>query len=308
MTTTLPQPTPLLLARRAQPGAHPLPRSLSPSRVSTAAQCHRLYGWKYFDREREPKSADSATGALLHVVLEALFDLEPSQRTPEAAEGVVGAAWGRLLAAEPDYADRVDDLGALFAEVSDRLKVYFALEDPTVLADSRSEVPVDITFDGMPLVGAIDRIDFRPGDKAERITDYKAGKPPRPDYADSRLDQVKMYALARWVTTGRIPALVRLMYLGGDPRTSASARIVEWVPTEDGLRTVASRLRWAWEQINTLHRSGDRTPAPQTLCSWCPFLDRCPEGQQMAAERENRRQARLNATTTTATAASVTIT
>lgn len=300
-TATLPahigSPTPLLMRNRlsaSQPHRTTRnrprtgPRALSASRISIARQCHRLYGFRYLDHVEEAKSASSARGALLHKVLEDLFTWEPQARTLTAATDHIRVAWGAVIEAEPEYLVHCGDdaqVETMVGEVTALLAVYFSVEDPTVLTDTLQEVPFEVTHGGVPLVGVVDRIDVHPGTGAERITDYKAGRPPAERFVADRLFQVKMYGLARYVQTGRLPALVRVMFLGGDSDIDPDRRVLEWIPTEAGLRIVAQRLGWAWNEVSALHREGgDRSPHQQTLCTWCPFLNLCPEGQQAAAD------------------------
>lgn len=296
-TATLPAPSPALMARRVRPLEHRPPRSLSAARMSVVQQCHRLYGFRYLDHLDEVKSPESARGALLHKALEIMFSWPAAQRTLDAVVEHLVRAWEALVADEPEYLEHYPsgtvERREMFAEVEARLATYFGVEDPTVLLNTLQEIPFDVVHDGVPLIGVIDRIDVHPSTGAERITDYKAGRPPSPRHAEDRLVQVKVYALARYIQTGRLPALVRIMFLGGDGHDAAQ-RIVEWVPTMSGLRILAARLNWAWATVNAVHRDNDRTPTPQTLCAWCPFAERCPEGQEAAeaywkarAEREN---------------------
>lgn len=292
MTVLAPSPM-MMPARRTatlQASAEPFqpPSTLSPTRISLATQCPRAYSFRYLDRIRGQKFIANARGTVMHCVLQDLFDLPPQQRTEEAAVALIPAAWEKVVAEEPEYLDAQDctedGLAEMLASVETLLATYFTVEDPTVLLNTEQEVPFEVTREGVPLVGTIDRIDKHPISGRERISDYKSGKPPAEHAAADRLFQVKMYALARFAQTGQMPAVARLIFLGGDADIDLSLRIVEWEVTEAGLRVVAQRVGWAWEQVVAIHRSKNRQPRTQVLCTWCPFLALCPEGQQAAEE------------------------
>src|SRR6476660_9800389 len=72
--------------------AHMVP-ALSPSRASDFKQCPLLYRFRAVDKLPSPPSPAAARGTLVHAVLERLFDLPATERTPEAARSLLGPQW-----------------------------------------------------------------------------------------------------------------------------------------------------------------------------------------------------------------------
>src|ERR1700678_1408600 len=81
--------------------ARPRGPALSPSRAADFMTCPLLYRFRVIDRLPEAPSPAAARGTLVHAVLERLFDEPASDRTPQAARGLLPAQWDRLLAEEP---------------------------------------------------------------------------------------------------------------------------------------------------------------------------------------------------------------
>src|SRR4029079_15480204 len=86
------------------------------------------------DRLPEEPSADALRGTLVHKVLEDLFDLPASSRTPEEARDLLVPTWDTLLEAEPELSELFTGEGADVAEWLPSCRVvldrYFTLEDP----------------------------------------------------------------------------------------------------------------------------------------------------------------------------------
>src|SRR5215207_6174495 len=79
----------------------PVVGSLSPSRASDFKTCPLLYRFRSIDRLPQRPTQAATRGTLVHAVLERLFDLDPGQRTLQAASALVEPEWERLLEAEP---------------------------------------------------------------------------------------------------------------------------------------------------------------------------------------------------------------
>jgi len=73
--------------------------SLSPSRAGDFMTCPLLYRFRTIDRLPEPSSPDAVRGTVVHKVLEDLFDLPATERTPSRAADLLPAmAWTAGLA------------------------------------------------------------------------------------------------------------------------------------------------------------------------------------------------------------------
>ena len=156
-------------------------------------------------------------GSVVHKVLEDLFDLPALERTHDRASLMLGPAWERLLAEEPELAEMFaggadaagptgpSDLASWLDQCRDLLERYFALEDPQRLEPAEREVHVVTTLDsGLTIHGYIDRLDLAPSGEL-RIVDYKTGASPGEWFEAKALFQMKFYALVVWRTRGRHP-------------------------------------------------------------------------------------------------------
>jgi len=251
----------------------PAPPGLSPSRANDFAQCPLLYRFRTIDRLPEPVSRAATLGTLVHGVLEKLFDLPAPQRTPQASRDLLAPTWDQLVAQRPELAELVDDSSKrhqFFDDARARLGTYFVLENPVRLEPAAREERFDVALeDGPHLRGIVDRLDVAL-DGAIRVIDYKSGATPRLGYGEQAEFQMRFYALLIERVRGRIPALMRLLYLrdGG---------VKELRPSQADLASVEEEIRSRWAHIESCARDGDFPARPTKLCSWCAFQDYCPE-------------------------------
>jgi putative RecB family exonuclease len=259
----------------AAPGETEAPRgpALSPSRAADFMTCPLLYRFRVIDKLPEPPSTATARGTLVHAVLERLFDLPATERTPEAARALVDPEWERLAGAEPDLAALFGDdaeLAEWLASATAILDAYFTLEDPRRLEPAERESYVETTLDsGLRLRGYIDRLDVAPSGDI-RIVDYKTGRAPREAYEASALFQMKFYALVIWRLRGQVPRLLQLMYL-------AEGEVLRYAPDASDLLATERKVAALWQAIERARVSGDWRPRPSKLCDWCNHKALCPE-------------------------------
>jgi putative RecB family exonuclease len=237
-------------------------------------RCPLLYRYRTIDRLAEPPSAAAMRGRLVHLVLEALFDLPRADRSPQAAQDLVEPAYERLM----DDDARLDQLfadgrltpEAFIGEARDLVNAYFDLEDPTRLIPEARELLVEAQLDGGPtLRGYIDRLEVAPGSGLIRIADYKTGKSPAPRFQAETMFQLRFYALILWLTRGQIPAQVLLLYLGNRDKITAA-------PTSGDLERTRLRIETIWREIQRMVAAGDFPPVKGPLCGWCSFQAQCP--------------------------------
>jgi putative RecB family exonuclease len=249
--------------------------SLSPSRASDFKTCPLLYRFRTIDRLPERKSSAAVRGTLVHAVLEKLYDLPAAERSPAAAQALIGPAWAELRE-EPGIAElfaaeagEAGSLEAWLASAGRLVENYFALEDPTRIQPDGREQLVEVTLpDGLLLRGFVDRIDVAPNG-AIRVVDYKTGAIPREAFEAKALFQMKFYALVLWRTRGTVASQLKLMYLGdGDTLTYA--------PEEDELVRFERTLQAIWSAIERAVATGDFRPNKSRLCDWCDHQALCP--------------------------------
>ncbi|WP_345646078.1 RecB family exonuclease [Streptomyces tremellae] len=252
------------------------PVSLSPSRANDFMQCPLLYRFRVIDKLPEKPSEAATRGTLVHAVLERLFDAPAVERTAPRAKAMVPHQWDRLRAARPELTELFADdaagerLARWLGEAESLVERWFELEDPTRLEPAEREMFVETELDsGLRLRGVIDRVDVAPTGEV-RIVDYKTGKAPRPQYAESAHFQMAFYALVVSRLKGVVPRRLQLVYLG-------SGDVLTYDPVPADLERVERKLLALWDAIRRAVETGDFPPRPTKLCGWCDHQALCPE-------------------------------
>jgi putative RecB family exonuclease len=257
-----------------QPAARSSRPALSPSRASDFKQCPLLYRFRAIDRLPEPTSAAQLRGSVVHAALEQLYALPASERLPDSAISLVGPAWDRVLAAEPELVASIsgEQRTALLDEARALLSGYYRLEDPTRFDPQSCEQRIEVELsDGTLLRGFIDRIDVAATGEL-RVVDYKTGKAPPEAWALAEFKamfQMKFYAVALLRSRGVLATRLRLLYL-------ADGQILDYSPDLDELLRFEKTLIAIWRAIQTAGATGDFRPNPSRLCVWCAHQSRCP--------------------------------
>ncbi len=245
---------------------------LSPSRAADFMTCPLLYRFRVIDRLPQRPSAPAARGTVVHAVLERLFDLPPTERTPDQAAALIRPEWERLLAAEPELGELFasdDECAEWLAGAEELLGTYFSLEDPARLEPAEREWYVEHQLEsGLRLRGYIDRVDVAPTGEV-RVVDYKTGRAPREGYEAKAMFQMKFYALVLWRLHGQVPRLLQLVYLG-------SGDILRYQPDEADLLATERKITALWSAISGATQNGDWRPSPSKLCDWCDHQALCP--------------------------------
>jgi putative RecB family exonuclease len=266
--------------------AFPVPRSLSPSKVSSFTDCALAFRFSVIDRLPEPPSAAATRGTLVHAALERLHLLPPAERTVDAALACLADASVELRD-DPEYVGLElsgDDEAAFLAEAAELVRNYFRLEDPRSVRAIGLELMLTAEVDGLPLRGIIDRLELD-GDGGLVVTDYKTGAAPSTQHERKRLSGVHIYSLLCEELLGRRPARVQLLFLR-DPL----AIITE--PSDRSTRGTRRTLGAVWQAVERACDREDFRPQPSRLCEWCSFRAYCPAfggdpdaARPLAAER-----------------------
>ncbi len=250
--------------------------ALSPSRASDFMTCPLLYRFRTIDRLPERPSPEATRGTVVHAVLERLYDLPASDRTPERAVSMVAPQWEALLDAEPEVAELFAGdadgtaLREWLASAEELVRRYFSLEDPTRLEPAERELYVETMLDtGLCLRGYVDRLDRAAATGALRVVDYKTGKAPREGFEQRAMFQMRFYGLVLWRLHGQVPRLLQLVYLG-------SGEILRYEPDEADLAATERKLRALWRAIERAAATGDWRPSPSRMCEWCDHKPLCP--------------------------------
>ncbi|MEU8421929.1 PD-(D/E)XK nuclease family protein [Micromonospora sp. NPDC048835] len=266
VTTSQPSP-----AAQAPPTVR---ASLSPSRAADFKTCPLLYRFRSIDRLPERTTIEQARGTLVHAVLERLFDLPATERTPEAAGDLVAPQWDRLVTEQPELTGIFDDAEPagpveFLRSAAGLLQGYFAVEDPTRLEPAERESLISAVVDDELLIrGYLDRLDVA-SDGALRVVDYKTGGAPREAFEARALFQLKFYALVLWRTRGVVPRVLRLLYL-------RDAEVLDYTPDADELVRFERTVVALWRAIEQATARQDFRPRPSRLCDWCSHQALCP--------------------------------
>ena len=248
--------------------------ALSPSRAADFLTCPLKYRYRTIDRLPEKPSVEAVRGTLVHKVLENLFDLPATERTPEGAIGLLAPSWEVLLDQEPGLAEMFDaegpDVASWLTSCREVLTRYFTLEDPARLEPAERELYVEALLGSKLLLrGFVDRVDISP-DGRIRVVDYKTGHSPGVDFEAKALFQMRFYALVMWRTRGVVPAVLQLIYLG-------NGEILSYEPDEADLLATERKVEAIWRAIRECGETRDWRPHRSRLCSWCSYQEHCPE-------------------------------
>jgi putative RecB family exonuclease len=249
----------------------PLPRSLSPSKVSSFRSCPLAFKFSVIDRIPEPASPAMVKGTLVHAALEKLFwDHDQGQRSPTAALHALDQAWEEMKAEE-----EFQSLGltepeqtAFFEDAAVLVNRYFEMENPDSATVLGVELLLEADLDGMLLRGIIDRLDVDESGELV-VVDYKTGRAPSETQENSRLGGLHTYALLCERVLGRRPASVKLLYLRDRLTIEAS-------PSEQSSRGTGIRTAAVWTAITRACEMDDFRPSPSGLCRSCSFREFCP--------------------------------
>lgn len=243
--------------------------ALSPSRAADFQTCPLKFRFSMVDRIPDPPGSSAFCGTLVHSVLENIFDAPAAERTLQLAEDLLNKNWVALKETTSDLDKILSDTNEedFLAEAKSLLEGYFSFENPQLFEPSGRELSLRCVHEGIHLQGKIDRVDINNAGLV-RITDYKTGKIPSPNYLDKVRFQVFFYALVYLSQTGILPTSLRLMYLRGQGIT--------WTPTKAEIAAVGDRITAIWNQIEYAADTKDFPPRPSPLCGWCNFQNICP--------------------------------
>jgi putative RecB family exonuclease len=250
--------------------AFPVPRSLSPSKVSSFTDCALAFRFSAIDRLPEPPSPAATKGTLVHAALERLHLLAPGERTLDAALACLDEAAFELRD-DPDYVGlglSDDEATAFHAEAADLVRNYFRLEDPTAVRTIGLELKVEAEIDGIRMRGIIDRLELD-ADGELIVTDYKTGAAPSTQYERKRLSGVHIYSLLCEQLLGRRPRTVQLLYL-------KAPLAITTEPSDRSTRGTRRTLAAVWQAVERACDREDFRPQPSRLCGYCAFQAYCP--------------------------------
>ena len=250
----------------------PMPRSLSPSSMSTFTSCPLAFRFSYIEKLPEPPSAPASKGTLVHLALQHLMWRPAAERTLDAALADLTRA-REELAADAEFAQLElsdEEWEQFHADAEVLLRRYFEMEDPREITVLGVELRVSAeTADGVTIRGIIDRLELD-ADGELVVTDYKTGSAPGEGWEQRSMAGVHVYSLLCEKMFGRRPARVQLLYLSGPEKIVTRA-------TDQSLRGVEVKSNAVMRAIRVACTRHDFRPRASALCAFCSFREFCPE-------------------------------
>lgn len=253
----------------------PLPTRLSASRVSTYMTCPLKFYYENVAKLPTKPRPLTVGGTLVHSALELLFGHEPDERTLEQGIACLDEAWDEMRYGDREYLGLrmpVTDEDDFRSAAEAAVRNYFRLEDPKAINAIGVELRLESTtsIEGITCSGIIDRLDEKDGETAVR--DYKSGKAPSAQYAESKLLGLKFYVMLCEDIFGQRPTDASLLHLKGPNPVE-----IHMQPTDQKMRAFRTKLAAIWDAIQTAHDHNDWKPRVNFLCeNYCDFKSRCP--------------------------------
>lgn len=248
---------------------------LSPSACSTYLQCPLKYKYEKIDKRPQDPSPSLARGNFVHAILEELIALPAEDRTPARAKLIAKDVWAGIGG---DNWRLAKDIKALkLSPAAQRefkweswwcVENYFKVEDPTtVVAEGRERWVKGPVGKGM-VRGIVDRFDRT--DQGIHVIDYKTGKKPRrPEWADSYIFQLSIYAILLSDELGEKVYEGSLYYLGDGHRA-------DYEMDEGRFESATKTVTAIREGIDERIKNDSFEPQKSKLCDWCSFKPICP--------------------------------
>ena len=256
------------------PSRRPLPvlGSLSPSRAGDFMTCPLLFRFRTIDRLPQAPSSAATRGTVVHGVLERLFDLPAAGRTLEAATALLRPEWERLREEEPEVAGLFADDAELQTWLDQRrgaARGVLQARGPDPARARRARAARAGRAARRPAPARHRRPARRRAERrrpGRRLQDRAA---PGEAFEGKALFQMKFYALVLWRTTGQVPRLLQLMYLG-------DREVLRYEPDEADLVATERKLLALWEAVERATQRREFLPRPSKLCGWCDHQALCP--------------------------------
>lgn len=255
-------------------------RHLSPTQGASVEGCMASMAAKRLLPFKFDLMAAYELGNVFHYIMENLFDLEPEERTKEAAFELLDEVEANGLGRSgPKYKEAFQDpevKAAWRTACEININGYFEIEDPTKVRVVATELDLrGIEVGGVPFNGKIDRLDESPSG-ALLIRDYKTGKYKDDSYGDSHGNQLRLYKAALSVHPeykDRKVSSAELLYV-----TAAQKRKVKTAARE--VEATVKQFAQEWAKLQEDTASGVFPTDPGILCKWCPLVFACPAAQR----------------------------
>jgi len=243
----------------------PLPKSLSPSRLSDFQTCPRRYQHASVERIPQARDVRHGEGTVRSLRLEQLFLFRELPSDIERAREFIEPAKAQILTDEVRVDIGLDEtmMSKLLAETEAIIVRYFAMEDPTSVKSEGGRVA--------------------PGRGRERNTSVGHSRSPRScrrrlahhcrlqdrssanrNYDSHTFANTELYAALCEAELGERPTTIRLMYV-------AHGQSIDRSVSEVVVKARANAAAGAWVKINRYYDDGDFPATPSVnACRFVP--------------------------------------
>lgn len=245
------------------------PPHLSPSSLSTFEQCPLKFRFSKIDLIPDKPGIEAIMGNFVHDVLEALYGLEPNDRTKDMARSLAREVWNINYAETvTNYLRRADEISKFRWQAWFCIDNLWKVEDPSQVSPMGLESELNHPLGGVMLKGFIDRY-AKADDHGLTISDYKTGKTPRKEWLSDKFEQLRIYAaIMQEVQIFPVYSL-ELIYL------KDGVKFTEFV-TQDSLDATVSRITKIKSMVDERCKTGEFEAVKSRLCDWCSYKNICP--------------------------------
>lgn len=237
--------------------------------------CPRRWKFYYVEGRKDSAGAPAMLGSFAHEALEEFYALEPMARTKERLRTIAMERW---QAFSDEYAKDINEGKPLTEQQVNEIKTQiwhglenvFDMENPPDVDVHSVEMEVKASFEGVPYIGFVDRIDHVGPQLV--LKDYKCGNLPRVKFMSSKLMQLMLYGWAldqMGIQTNR----AELYYIKGKMIVGAQIN-------QESHDAVKRHLEEAVTSIQGFIDEDEFPPVTSPLCGWCPYALDCPEGEE----------------------------
>ena len=256
----------------------PEPIILSPSKIGQFVNCGRSYRFQYLDKIPGEQSEAMVKGTVVHRALERFYQ-EPARELGDLTYHV-GCALSEL---EEEWTPVVAEAANFADDVRILAERIFDVEVPTEVNVLSTELRLSEMVGDYALRGVIDRVDQEP-DGSITLVDYKTGKPPAKRDEKDKLRALMLYSRLYEQAFERKVDRVKLIYLKGTAKKGKPIVITAPV-TKQGVDFAVVRLTAVGDAITAARDADFFGASVGPLCAYCPYVDRCPEGDSYLTKR-----------------------
>jgi RecB family exonuclease len=232
-------------------------RSYSPSRLQVYQTCARKYYYQYVIRVPTKRQAAASVGISLHGALE-----EVRQAGGVATTGLDGAIALLMQRWESEGFATPEEEAAAKARAEEMLAGYLQRFGDGPGKPVLIEQKLEATFDGVPFLGIVDRVDRLPDGSLELI-DYKSGR--EKPITDAVRQQLAVYRYLIAQQLGEVPAHVAVHHLATSTRVAVELAPDEW----------DARLDTAARSARAIERDEEYNAHVGPACRYCDYTSRC---------------------------------